>query len=86
MSNTPTALPPAETLPFTLQKDEGLLIVVRRHWLYFTLRLVGVGAAGILGTVLAIIVVKMTFGFDGTPGLIAIGAIVLWALYWLVRG
>jgi hypothetical protein len=84
-----TSQSPAGTdrkLPFALQKDEALLIVVRRHWLYFTLRMLGAGAAGVLGTGLAIVLVAKTFGFDGTPGRIAIAIIVLWALYWLVRG
>lgn len=73
-------------LPFALQNDEDLLIVVRRHWLYFTLRMLGVAGAGVLGTVLAIVLVAKTFGFDGNPGRIAVGVIALWALYWLVRG
>jgi hypothetical protein len=73
-------------LPFALQKDEALLLVVRRHWLYFTLRMVGVGAAGVLGVVLAIVVVAKTFGFDGLAGQVAMAVIALWAVYWTVRG
>lgn len=87
-TQTPSQSPAdaARKLPFALQKDEALLIVVRRHRLYFTLRMLGVGGAGVLGTVLAIVVVAKTFGFDGIAGRIAIGVIALWALYWLVRG
>jgi hypothetical protein len=90
LSDTQTSpLSPTGTerkLPFALQNDEDLLIVVRRHWLYFTLRMLGVAGAGVLGTVLGIVLVAKTFGFDGNPGRIAVGVIALWALYWLVRG
>ncbi|MCL4242382.1 MAG: hypothetical protein KJ048_13625 [Dehalococcoidia bacterium] len=75
-----------QKLPFALQKDEAVLVVCRRHWLYFTLRMVGVGAAGVLGAALAIFLVARTFGFDGMAGRITMAVIAVWALYWLVRG
>jgi hypothetical protein len=61
-------------------------LLVRRHWLYFSLRMVGVVVAGLGGMVLAIIAVSRTFGFDGTVGRVAMAVIAAWALYWLVRG
>lgn len=61
-------------------------MLVRRHWLYCSLRMVGVAVAGLGGTALAIIAVSRTFGFDGTVGRVAMAAIAAWALYWLVRG
>ncbi len=82
----PTPAPAVQALPVSLQKDEALLLLVRRHWLYFSLRMAGVAAAGVGGTALGILVVAMTFGFDGTPGRVAVAVIALWGLYWLVRG
>ncbi len=78
--------PAAIKLPFALQKDEGLLVVARRHWLYFTMRMAGNAAAGVLGLLLGILLVRWTFGFGGTAGRIAIAVLVLWTLYWSVRG
>lgn len=83
---SPTPAPAVRALPVPLQKDEALLLLVRRHWLYFSLRMAGVAAAGLGGTALAILVVVETFGFDGTPGRIAMAGIAAWALYWLIRG
>lgn len=78
--------PTAIKLPFALQKDEGLLVVARRHWLYFTMRMAATAAAGVLGLLFGIFLVRWTFGFDGTAGSIAIAVLVLWTVYWSVRG
>jgi hypothetical protein len=73
-------------LPFELQSGEQVLAFVRRHWLYFSLRMAGTVVAGLGGTLLAVAAVAMTFGFDGWPGRIAALVIAAWALTWLVRG
>lgn len=87
MSDAPSGTAPlARTVPVTLQKDEAVLLLVRRHWLYFSLRMAGIVAAGLGGTLLAIVLVAKTVGFDGMAGRIAIAVIAAWALYWLVRG
>ncbi len=73
-------------LPFALQAGEVVLAVVRRHWLYFSLRMAGILLAGVGGTVAAIVVTWVTLGFDGLGGLVAAAAIGAWACYWAVRG
>jgi hypothetical protein len=73
-------------LPFTLQPGERVLAFVRRHWLYFSLKIAVVALVGGGGAALGIAVVVMTFGFDGVPGLIAGAVIAAWTAYWLVRG
>jgi hypothetical protein len=85
MSGGMAAQPNAKKLPFTLQPGEQVLAFVRRHWLYFSLKIAGVVLAGLGGTALGIAAVVMTFGFDGLPGVIAGAVIAAWAVYWAVR-
>ena len=85
--STPTApVAKAIKLPFVLQEDEALLVVARRHWLYFTMRMVGTAAAGALGLIIGIFLVRWTFGFDGTAGRVAIAVLAAWVVYWGIRG
>lgn len=85
--STPTApVAKAIKLPFVLQEDEALLVVARRHWLYFTMRMVGTAAAGALGLPIGIFLVRWTFGFDGTAGRVAIAVLAAWVVYWGIRG
>lgn len=73
-------------LPFALQAGEMVVAFVRRHWLYFWLRMAGILVAGVGGTVLALVAVGLTVGLSGWPGR-AVGVVVTaWAVYWLVRG
>jgi hypothetical protein len=72
-------------LPFALQDDEVVLKVARRHWLYFSLRLGGEVGAGVLLTVVAVLLVNWTYGFDGIAGRVTIGVLALWVLYWAIR-
>ena len=72
-------------LPFTLQDDEIVLKVARRHWLYFSMRMAGEVGAGLVLTVVAAWLVTVTYGFDGIAGRITLGVLALWVLYWAVR-
>lgn len=81
-----TAGPEGARLPFALQADEVVLALVRRHWLYLSLRMAGVLLAGVGGTILATVLVWVTVGFDGLPGLVAAAVIGVWVCYWAVRG
>jgi len=72
-------------LPFTIQDDETVLLVARRHWLYFSLRMAWVVAAGILPPLAAVFLVRATYGFDGLAGKITVAVMVLWVLAWAVR-
>lgn len=72
-------------LPFNLQDEEVVLLVARRHWLYFTLRMLWVIGAGIVPPLAAVFLVRATYGFDGLAGQITIAVMVLWVLVWAVR-
>ncbi|GIW13073.1 MAG: hypothetical protein KatS3mg062_0512 [Tepidiforma sp.] len=78
--------PPQRKLPFELQPGEAVLAFVRRHWLYFSLRMAGIVLAGVGGTAVAVAAVLLTFGFRGWPGLAAGVVIAAWVGYWAVRG
>ncbi len=73
-------------LPFALQPGETVLAFVRRHWLYFSLKMARNVFAGAGGAVVAIAAVAMTYGFRGLPGLLSGAVIAAWAAYWAVRG
>lgn len=73
-------------LPFELQPEEEVLAFVRRHWLYFSMRMAGIVVAGVGGTVLGVVLVAFTFAFTGILGIVAGVVIAAWAVYWLVRG
>jgi len=77
---------PRTKLPFELQSDETVLLFARRHWLYFYAYLALVVLAGIVGTIGVIALVLATAGFDGIVGAGIAVALILWAVYWGVRG
>lgn len=72
-------------LPFAIQDDETVLLVARRHWLYFSLRMAWVVAAGILPPLAAFFLVRATYGFDGLAGKLTVLVMALWVLAWAVR-
>ncbi|WBL36192.1 hypothetical protein O0235_00815 [Tepidiforma flava] len=63
-----------------------MLAFVRRHWLYFSLKMAWIVIAGAGGAGIAIAAVAMTYGFGGLPGLLSGLAIAAGAAYWAVRG
>lgn len=87
--STPDAAPPREKngikLPFQIQDDEVVLLVARRHWLYFSLRMAWVAAAGLLPPLAAAFLVRATYGFDGLAGTITLAVMGVWVLVWAVR-
>ncbi len=72
-------------LPFVLQDEEVVLLVARRHWLYFTLRLAWVVAAGVLPPLAMVFLVRATYGFDGIAGQLTLLVMALWVVVWAVR-
>ncbi len=78
----PPALP---KVPFDLQDGEDVIKVARRHWAFLTVHLVKDLLIGLLPIIALIVIMQLTSGFDGTPGRIAIGAMVVWAGFWLIR-
>jgi hypothetical protein len=73
-------------LPFTLQSDESILVFCRRHIVYLVTRLAGIGAAGLLPIVVVFWLAAKTFGLDGTGGKVMLALVLLWAIYWAIRG
>lgn len=71
-------------LPFELQNDESVILFCRRHWLYFTLKLVGVALLWLLPTIAVLWLTNLTAGLGGTVGKVVWAAAALWTLYCLV--
>jgi ribose/xylose/arabinose/galactoside ABC-type transport system permease subunit len=68
--------PRSKKLPFALQPGETVLAFVRRHWLYFSLKMAWIVIAGAGGAAIAIAAVAMTYviisaGIDLSVGSIA---------------
>jgi hypothetical protein len=72
-------------LPFTLQGDETILLLARRHWLYFSLRLAFSLLALVLGLGVGIWAINAAGGFDGALGTGAVILTVLWTAFWGFR-
>lgn len=73
-------------LPFELQQDEQVLVFCRRHWLYFTLKLVGIAAAWLLPTAAVLWLTHLAAGLDGTAGKVVWTAAAVWLVYCLTWG
>ncbi|WP_322795616.1 hypothetical protein [Tepidiforma sp.] len=73
-------------LPFDLQPDEAVLAHVRRHWLYFSLRMAGIVAAGVGGTALLAWLSWGLLDLEGTASRVAMVVVAGWATAWAVRG
>jgi hypothetical protein len=86
MSANPASTGAGRKLPFTLQREESVLVFCRRHIVYLVTRMVGIGAAGLLPIAALLVLAAKTFGLDGTAGKIVLGLVALWAIYWAIRG
>ena len=75
----------AMKLPFELQGDEQVLLLLRRHWLYFSLKMAVVVLTWLLPTVAIVWLVKVTAGLDGTVGKVTWGAVAVWFAYSAIR-
>ena len=74
-------------LPFDLQSGESVILLCRRHPVFFFSKMAGVVLAALLPiAALLLIVYLVNDDLGGTVGKIAIGIAIVWALYWLVRG
>lgn len=73
-------------VPVDLQPGEQVMLVARRHWVYLALKLGRDIVLGVVPAIVLIVVVNWTSGFDGALGSTLIGLIVLWLLFWAVKG
>lgn len=72
-------------LPFELQGDEQVLLFVRRHWFYFSLKMAMIAIAWLVPTLAVLWLVKATAGLDGTIGKVTWAAAALWFVYSAIR-
>jgi hypothetical protein len=72
-------------IPFPLQDDEQVVLVTRRHWLYFFPALAGDVLAAAVPVAVLLWLLKASGHFKDTPLRIAIVASVIWLLFWLSR-
>ena len=72
-------------LPFTLQNDENVLLLARRHWLYFSLRLALSVLVLVLGLGVGVWAINAAGGFDGALGTGAVIVTLLWTVFWGLR-
>src|SRR5262245_59197575 len=84
----PLPRPPATQvldLPFELQRDESIILFARRHWVFFVSNLVLFALAGIVATLVVLVLIQITVGFDGTHGKLFGVLLFLWVIYWAIR-
>lgn len=77
---------PPTSFPFQLQHGEEPLLVARRHRVYLFLQLGRDILFGLLPVIVLALIINWTTGFDGAAGNVLIGLIVLWLLFWAIRG
>lgn len=72
-------------LPFELQQGERVLRLARRHPVFLAWQVGKVAVFALVPVAALVVLVQLTFGFGGTPGLVVFGLLAVWLLYWLVR-
>ena len=77
--------PRADQLPFALQTGERPLMIARRHWAFFALKLGWHILVMVVPVAIWLWVFSATSGLDGTSGSIAWGVAILWLLFWGVK-
>jgi membrane protein YdbS with pleckstrin-like domain len=73
-------------LPVALQPGETVVLRVRRHPIYVTLKLAAVTLVAVVPVALALWLANRTAGMGSTAGRIVLAVCAVWLLYWLVRG
>lgn len=82
MTSEPAAEGAAPTVPFPLQDDERVLLLVRRHWFYLWPRTLLFAVYGLVPVILLAWIRSL---FGGTPGTIATVIAIGWLFFWSVR-
>lgn len=72
-------------LPFELLPDEQVVLVTRRHWLFFVPRFVGYALAGLAPPIVLLWALSASKHLKGLALTIALVAGAAWLLFWLVR-
>ncbi|MHB8575116.1 MAG: YdbT family protein [Dehalococcoidia bacterium] len=72
-------------LPFPLQQGEEVVLVTRRHWLYFVPRFIGYALTALLPAIVLLVVLGVAGKAKGTALTVAAIISAVWILLWLVR-
>jgi hypothetical protein len=72
-------------LPFPLQPDERVVLITRRHWLYFVPRFVAEALAGLLPAALLLLLLNAAGALHGTALKVALVVCLVWLTFWVVR-
>src|SRR5438105_15843750 len=75
----------AVKLPFPLQDGERVILLTRRHWLYFVPRFIGYALAAIVPVVALLLGLAAAGQLHGTGLKAALVACAVWVLFWIVR-
>ena len=89
-AESPVPLPsavagPAPKLPFTLQGEEKIILITRRHWLYLWPRLVFHALLGVAVGLLGVWLISAKLGLGGVAGKVLLAVALVWILYWAGR-
>jgi membrane protein YdbS with pleckstrin-like domain len=72
-------------LPFPLQENERVLLVCRRHWLYFWPRIAAYAVAALLPVIALFLLLRWAGALDGIAVKIALVASAVWLAVWAVK-
>jgi hypothetical protein len=72
-------------LPFELLPGEQVVLVTRRHWLFFVPRFAGYALVGIVPVIALLLGLSATKHLKGTPLSVALIVSALWFFFWLLR-
>lgn len=75
----------APKMPFTLQRDEAIVLITRRHWLYLWPRLVFHALLCVAVGLLSVWLISATLGLGGVAGKVFLIVALAWVLYWAGR-
>ncbi|HLZ70375.1 MAG TPA: hypothetical protein VKV26_10760 [Dehalococcoidia bacterium] len=72
-------------LPFPLQPSEQVVLVTRRHWVFFVPRFIAYALGALVPIGVLLVVLRVTDNLHGKTALVAGLICLLWLLFWLAR-
>lgn len=72
-------------LPFTLQQNEQVLLLARRHWAFLTWKLIKEAVLALVPIAILLTIAALTFGLDGRGGQVVALICLAWFLVFAVR-
>jgi len=71
--------------PFDLQPGEQVVLLTRRHWLYFVPRFLAEALAALAPPIVLLLLLRVAGDLTGTALRVALLISLLWLLFWLAR-